>query len=77
MIWILSGWLVFISVWLWYGYERFINQSCKDAKGWSILLVVQIVGLVAMFGLYHFPLFFISSLLAALYLKTYFNKSLI
>jgi len=77
MVWLISGWVIFVFSWMWFGYERFINQSTKEPNGWILLVAIQVLGLIAMFAFKQFPLFFAASLAAALYVRTYFGKSLI
>lgn len=77
MVWLLSGWCVFIAAWLYFGYERFISQSEKEPSGGSILFGIQIIGLILIFVLNQFPMFFVTSLAAAFFVRTHFSKTLI
>lgn len=77
MVWLITGWIVFVFSWMWFAYERFINQSTKEPNGWVLLVAIQVLGLIAMFAFKHFPLFFAASIAAAFYVRTYFGKSLI
>lgn len=77
MVWLLSGWLIFLIAWSWFGYERFINQSNKKNNGWLILFAIQVLGIITMFVLQHFPLFFAISLGSLLFVRNYFKRSFI
>ena len=77
MVWLLSGWFIFVISWMYFGYELFINQSKKENGGWILLLVIQLVGLIAIFAFKQFPMFFATSIAAIWYVRSHFGKSLI